>query len=104
MLLDYKGDMERFISDLKSRIVASRPEEFPTMFPEWMPKKDTAKEIELGRQHDGTYDIDKIDDTKVEWSSPATEAENEENERWLAERLATHGTISATELEEGGWI
>lgn len=101
MLLDCRASGEKFISDLKSRIVAAHPSEFSVLFPEWVTQKDPQEEA---RRPDGTYDIDKIDDSKIVWSVP-TEAENKENERWIAERTTeTRGTVSAAELEGGGWM
>lgn len=104
VLLDHKASGEQLIFDLKSRILAVHPQEFSVLFPEWASQNKNQEEIDKARRPDGSYDIDKIDDSKVEWSVPS-KTEDAENERWLAERMAnTSGTVGAAELEEKGWM
>lgn len=103
LLIDRRGEAERFVKDLRAMIVAAHPQSFSTLFPEWVDKdKAASEEMDKARRPDGSYDIDQIDDSKIDWAAASDEQTNEDLERWIAERIS--GSVSATELEDGGWL
>lgn len=61
------------------------------LYPEYFP--DALEEI---RDNEGDYDIDALDDSKVEWSAPDDEGEDEELSAWIENR--TRGSISGADL------
>lgn len=106
LLIDAKEKQQAFWKTFRSRMAAAHPGQLRTLFPEWFSGEEKAKEqeeeFERARNTDGSYDIDKIDPTKVEWTVPATDAEREELERWI--NLRSAGTVTAGELEGDGWV
>lgn len=99
LLIESRQRALAFTDNLRSLLVAQSPSSAKDIFPEWFPKEIAFEEA---RRPDGTYDIDKIPDAAVEWSTPATVAEREELEHWIAQRTTL--TVSAADLdEEGGW-
>lgn len=105
MVMEARANADDFVRSLKASLAAAHPHNFPTLFPEWFKSKKTAEEIDAkATQADGTRDIDAIDDSEVDWATPGTEFENAELESFIAQALASSHTVSATDLEEGGWV
>lgn len=100
MALDTKAKAVDFVRNLKSQIAALHPEEMPRLFPEWKLKKG----VEAGMQEDGSFDIDSVEGSQVEWAVPSKE-EAAELEKWIAERQQQGSQVmSASDLgDEEGW-
>lgn len=53
--------------------------------------------FEEAKQEDGTYDIDKIDATDVEWGTPTSAEEDDDLSRWIASRES--GSFTGADFE-----
>lgn len=53
--------------------------------------------FEEAKQEDGTYDIDKIDASDVDWSSPTSAEEDADLSRWIASR--ENGSFTGADFE-----
>lgn len=83
-------------ADSIKRLIANRMTDYEIVreqFPEYFPPEDPFKDA---KQDDGTYDIDKIDDTQVEWATPTTPEEDDEISRFIAER---EGSFTGADFE-----
>jgi hypothetical protein len=88
MVLEQRREATQFVEDLRARLAANHPGKVRELFPEWFPNHQPA-------------DIDEIDDSLVDWTTPGSDRENSELERWISERSA--GTITAGALG-GDWM
>lgn len=106
MMLERQEAAEGWWRDFRARIGAANPPEIHALFPEYFGTKDDADEIDKqARTEDGSRDYDRIDESKIKWSVPASDEEREEIESFLSEALSRTHTVTATELQEGGqWL
>lgn len=103
LMLSTKASEEQKVDMIRQAIlIADPPEERVTRaFPEYFPKEvlqEMAMEKAVGE--DGEFDIDKVDDSKIDWRTEVSPDEDEELARWIMERES--GQVSLAELE-GGW-
>lgn len=76
-LLDSRDKQRDTVFDLKSRLVAARPEEAHRIFPEWFAGKIIDDDSE---KVDG-----KVDENKIEWEMPDSVEEVDDIDAWVAE-------------------
>ncbi len=102
-MLDRQEHAERWWRTFRSRIGAANPALIHDVLPEYFTSADNAEEIDRqATAEDGTRDFDRIDESKVVWSTPASDEERESVEAFLAESLARTHTMTSTDLQEGG--
>lgn len=53
--------------------------------------------FEAAKTEDGTYDIDQIDDSQIDWEVPTSEDQDEALSRWIAERES--GSFTGADFE-----
>lgn len=96
ILIDGRVKGRDFLDNLRAAIAANQPERavFEAMFPEWFPKPEQDP-FAKAKRADGTYDIDEVDPSKIKWSVPASEAEAQELEEWIAAR---GGAVTGAQL------
>lgn len=105
MMLEQQGVAEGWWRDFRARIGAANPTEIQTLFPEFFGAKDAAEEIDKqALTEDGSRDFDRIDESKIQWSVPASDQEREDLETFLAEALSRTHTVTSSELQGGEWI
>lgn len=83
--------------DLVRGLLASSTSDFDRVraqFPEYFTPVDP---FEGAKTEEGGYDIDAIDDSDVEWDTPASADVDEDISRWIAEHES--GSISAADIE-----
>jgi len=101
-MADQREQAQRFFDDLRSRIVGADPARIGDLFPEWRSPSEVERAA-YGIGPDGQPDLDRMDDSLVEWRVPDSREEHEELERWLREHQA--GVVGAQELPAGGeWL
>lgn len=95
-IIDRREDAVRYADDMKSRMVAAHPQSAKHVFPEWF----EGSVFDEAAKPDGTYDIDRVDPSQIDWAVPTSKEEAAELDRWIAQH--SHGVITARDLEEGG--
>ena len=65
-------------------------------FPEYFPE-ETA--FETAKRKDGSYDIDRVDDSRVEWTTPRSPDEDADISAWINQR--ERGSATAADLDNG---
>lgn len=84
---------------LKHSLLVGGSEAFTRMrdlFPEYVADEDA---FEQARTDEGDYDIDKVDDAKVTWTTPANEEEDDDISAWIASRES--GSVTVADLDDG---
>lgn len=64
-------------------------------FPEYFRPEDPFEEA---KTEDGGYDIDRVDESKLDWGTPASPDDDDEISRWIAQQET--GSISAADMDE----
>lgn len=98
LLLDERQQKERLrLDEFKRALMVSSVtmERAHTFFPEYFPR-DAFTEAQ---KDDGTYDIDAVDDAKVDWETPRDHYTDDEISAWIAER--ERGSVTAADLDDG---
>jgi hypothetical protein len=90
MLDDKERSQERFDS-IKRLVAFADRDRVKEQFPEYFDP------FEGVQNEDGTYDIDSIDDTAVQWAVPDPD-EDEALSRWIAQQES--GSLSAADWKE----
>lgn len=91
-MLDVIADSKARLDQVKVAFASAfSPDRVRDQFPEYFDPFEQAK------TEDGTYDIDRLDDSAIEWSAPADEDEDEALSRWIAQQEI--GSISAADFE-----
>lgn len=82
MLDEVEKEQER-LDRLKGLVASSTtvPERLRRLFPDYFEDDP----YEAAKQDDGTYDIDQVDPTEVEWSGPASMEDDEALSAWINE-------------------
>lgn len=103
LMVDARERSQGFFDDLRSRMVAARPERVHEIFPEWRDAAEVERAA-YGLDEHGEADVDRMDDSLVQWRVPASTAERADLDRWLAEHAT--GTATAAELAAPGgeWL
>lgn len=106
MMLDEQASAEEWWRNFRARIGAAHPSEINRLLPEFFGAKSAAEEIDQqARSEDGSRDYDRIDESQVEWTVPASDDEREDLEQFLSEALSRTHAITASDLQEGGqWL
>jgi hypothetical protein len=91
-MLDLIAQKQASLDQVKALWVSSTTDkaELMAQWPEYFDPMETAK------KEDGTYDIDQIDDSKVDWGTPGSEDEDDAISDWIAQR---EGSFTGADLE-----
>lgn len=100
MLLKTKTDEERKVDGIRAAILVADPtkEEIRRVYPEYFPTDAEEAFADAYDEH-GEFDIDRVDDSKIDWATEVTPEEDEDLSRWIAER--ERGQVTLAELD--GW-
>lgn len=105
LLADTRESTDTYVRNFKARMVAAHPEKMQELFPEYFRDAKAKGEAAFEDAYDesGEFDVDRVDDSLVEWRAPVGEEEHEAVERLLREAMEkAGGTITARELYGGG--
>lgn len=90
LLIDRREKVKDFAETFRMRLATSHPQFAGDLYPEWKKPEVTADPESIEAQK------------SIVWSVPQSEQEEAELMAWVNSRMS--GQISASDLEDGGWL